>query len=182
MKQNSRKSPTHLAVRRHGLPPIFALVGFTEPPLAAVGWAGESILRTGGSGEPSRKSGRYDIEGRRRYSANRPLDCLPAPPGVGERYELPKGSSWSLHLLAGASSGGPPHRHQSQGARCQFCITIRLLSEPSLSSKTRLRSASTPLGALCYTSAILPPYAGGGAPDRRGYRRHLNTLLRTELI
>lgn len=99
MKQNSRKSPTHLAVRRHGLPHI-------RPPLAAVGCAGESVLRTGGTCEPTRESGRYDIEGRRRYSANRPLDCLPAPPGVGERYELPKGSSWSLHLLAGASSGG----------------------------------------------------------------------------
>ena len=124
----------HLAVRRPCLLPIFALVGTVEPPLAAGGCAGESVLRTGGTSESTRKSGRYDIEGRRRYSANRPLDCLPAPPGVGERYELPKGSSWSLHLLAGASSGGPPHRHQYQGARCQFCITNRLISEPSLSS------------------------------------------------
>lgn len=52
----------HLAVRRPCLLPIFALVGTAEPPLAAGGCAGESVLRTGGT--PQRASGtplRFEI-------------------------------------------------------------------------------------------------------------------------
>jgi len=109
MGHNSRNNPTHLAVRRHGLPPIFALVGFTEPPLAAVGWAGESILRTGGSGEPSHESGRYVKNGRWRYSPRCPLDIRAAPPGVQGRYDLPKGSSWQLFPHPGADAESPDH-------------------------------------------------------------------------
>lgn len=142
--------------------------GNAELPLAAGGKRYNFPREKTAAESPQGKSGRYDISGRRSYSANRPLDCLPAPPGVGERYEQPKGSSWSLHLLASARSGGPPHRQQYQGARCQFCHTNRPLSGPSLPVKTRLRVSSTPFGALCYTMAILPPYAGGGAPCRRG--------------
>ena len=140
MKQNSRKSPTHLAVRRHGLTPIFALVGFTEPPLAAVGWAGESILRTGGSGEPSHESGRYVKNGRWRYSPRCPLDIRAAPPGVQGRYDLPKGSSWQLFPHPGADAESPDHPRFLLSSELGFLYTkntARPLSGPSLQLASR---------------------------------------------
>lgn len=109
MGHNSRNNPTHLAVRRPCLLPIFAPIGFAEPPLAAGGCAGESVLRTGGTCEPTRKSGRYVKNGRWRYSPRCPLDIRAAPPGVQDRYDLPKGSSLQLFPHPGADAESPDH-------------------------------------------------------------------------